>query len=126
MQKNKTDKVVLNMKMPELCGKCKFGMKTCKGKDFCFITRKVISVDSKSPDCPLTEYPSARKNTRVKKLPCKYCKHTRSSGVVLSTTGPDKFFKCCKCGADSSSNPGATWREAAINWNIVNSIGGVE
>ena len=121
MPKNSNSKVILNMKMPEHCGACKFGMKTCEGKDFCFITRKSVNVDTKSKDCPLSEYTTPKKKSKPKKVPCKQCGSTRSTECVLAGDKFVKFFKCCKCGADSLSNPGTTWNEAILNWNAMNS-----
>lgn len=119
-RKKSDEKVILAMKMPENCGKCKFGMKTCNGNDFCFITRSTVSVDCKAKDCPLSEIPKSKKKPEPKKVPCKLCGCKKATEGV-DTTNNSKFYICSKCGNDSSTLFGATWRAAKENWNIINS-----
>jgi len=116
----KDPKVILRMKMPENCGKCKFGMKTCNGKDFCFITRDIIHVDCKAATCPLEEYekPATKRKPMPKKLPCKSCGCKKIAECVMSTGG--KFFQCTKCEKDSSGVLSNTWRAAIEVWNQFN------
>ena len=119
----KCDKIIINMTMPKTCGDCKFGMKTCSGTDFCFITRHDTSVDCRASTCPLEEIPQARKKEPLPKITkCMSCGSTSFNKRSKVDNPYFKYIECRNCRSTSEKSPGHTWREAISGWNALNSV----